>query len=154
MREALAIHDLASVYRILQRYGVSQRRIAAAVEQSQSEISEILKGRQVGAYDVFVRIVEGFGIPRGWMGLAYDDETMAMVPDWLTSATGPPRARLLAASLLRKQPPSSCPQCLGLGRGAAVVDWRVDDQVLAGPTHVDQMPPAFARIPNDSAPVA
>jgi hypothetical protein len=37
----------------------------------QSEVSEILSGRQVIAYDVLVRVAEGFGIPRGLMGLAY-----------------------------------------------------------------------------------
>jgi hypothetical protein len=54
MREALARRDMAAVYRLLQRYGMSQRRIAAWTEQSQSEISEILGGRQVTAasYDV------------------------------------------------------------------------------------------------------
>ncbi|WP_199853105.1 transcriptional regulator [Plantactinospora sp. BC1] len=38
--------------------------------QSQSEISEIIKGRQVMAYDVLLRIAEGLSIPRGYMGLA------------------------------------------------------------------------------------
>jgi tetratricopeptide (TPR) repeat protein len=38
-----------------------------------SEVSEILKGRQVMSYDVLVRIAEGLGIPRGLMGLAYDE---------------------------------------------------------------------------------
>lgn len=72
MREALASRDVGAAYRILQRYGVSQRRIAAQTGQSQSEISEILGGRQVKSYDVLVRIAEGLGIPRGWMGLAMD----------------------------------------------------------------------------------
>jgi transcriptional regulator with XRE-family HTH domain len=40
---------------------------------SQSEVSEILKGRQVMSHDVLVRIAEGLGIPRGLMGLAYDE---------------------------------------------------------------------------------
>ncbi|MEU4835431.1 helix-turn-helix transcriptional regulator [Streptosporangium sp. NPDC023615] len=73
MREALAVRDMATVYRSLQRIGVSQRRIAALTAQSQSEISEILKGRQVMAYEVLARIADGLGIPRGYMGLAYDD---------------------------------------------------------------------------------
>lgn len=44
-----AIHDrdIAAIYRILQRHGWTQRRIAATTGQSQSEVSEILKGRQV-----------------------------------------------------------------------------------------------------------
>jgi tetratricopeptide (TPR) repeat protein len=40
---------------------------------TQSEVSEIFKGRKVMSYDVLVRIAEGFGIPRGMMGLAYDE---------------------------------------------------------------------------------
>ncbi|MET8142519.1 helix-turn-helix transcriptional regulator [Sphaerisporangium sp. NPDC005288] len=75
MRQALAGRDIATVYLLLQRVGISQRRIAALTGQSQSEISEILNGRQVMAYDVLVRIADGLGVPRGYMGLAYDDGT-------------------------------------------------------------------------------
>ncbi|GAA1260514.1 helix-turn-helix transcriptional regulator [Sphaerisporangium rubeum] len=73
MRRALAERDMAAVYLMLQRNGVSQRRLAALTGQSQSEISEILNGRQVMAYDVLVRIADGLGVPRGYMGLAYDE---------------------------------------------------------------------------------
>lgn len=74
MRSALAKRDMATVYRLLQRFGVSQRAIAARTGQSQSEISEIISGpRQVVSYDVLERIAIGLSIPRGWMGLAYDD---------------------------------------------------------------------------------
>ena len=74
MRIALAARDIGAVYRLLQRFGVSQRRIAAAAEQSQGEVSEIIAGRRWGvAYDLLVRIAEGLGVPRGWMGHAYDD---------------------------------------------------------------------------------
>ncbi|HEU4425688.1 MAG TPA: helix-turn-helix domain-containing protein [Pilimelia sp.] len=73
VRAALAVRDIAAVFRLLQHVGVSQRRIAALTSQSQSEISEILSGRQVMAYDVLARIADGLGIPRGSMGLAYDD---------------------------------------------------------------------------------
>jgi transcriptional regulator with XRE-family HTH domain len=72
MRTALAVRDVATVYRILQKHGVSQRRIATLAEQSQSEISEILAGRRVSSYDVLARIADGLGVPRGWMGLAFD----------------------------------------------------------------------------------
>ena len=51
MRQALAGRDIATVYLLLQRVGVSQRRIAALTGQSQSEVSEILNGRQGLAYD-------------------------------------------------------------------------------------------------------
>lgn len=70
IRTAMAERDIAAMYRILQRYGVSQRQIAAATEQSQSEISEILNGRRVIGYEVLVRIAEGLGVPRAYMGLA------------------------------------------------------------------------------------
>lgn len=72
MRQALYVRDMATVYRLLQRIGISQRHIATLTTQSQSEISEILKGRQVMAYDVLGRIADGLGIPRGYMGLAHD----------------------------------------------------------------------------------
>ena len=87
MRQALAARDMAAVYGLLQRIGISQRHIAALTAQSQSEISEILKGRQVMAYEVLGRIADGLGIPRGYMGLAYDD-----------SCPGPPRRRCPATT--------------------------------------------------------
>lgn len=83
MKRALADRDISSVYRLLRRVGLSQRYIAALTGQSQSEVSEILKGRQVMAYDVLVRIAGGLGIPRGYLGLAYDPATA-------TSMVGPP----------------------------------------------------------------
>ena len=59
------------MYRLLQRFGVSQRRIAALTDQSQSEVSEIIGGRRhVVSYDLLVRIADGLGVPRGWMGLS------------------------------------------------------------------------------------
>lgn len=72
MRAALASRDVTAVYRLLTRAGVAQRTIALAAGQSQSEVSEILKGRQVMGYDLLIRICEGLNIPRGYMGLAYD----------------------------------------------------------------------------------
>ncbi|HVK20352.1 MAG TPA: helix-turn-helix transcriptional regulator [Actinokineospora sp.] len=79
MRAALAAREVSSVYRLLRRTGVSQRQIAAMTGQSQSEVSEILKGRQVMAYDVLARIADGLGVPRGYMGLAYDEVTAIRV---------------------------------------------------------------------------
>lgn len=79
-RELLAARDVRAIYEFLQRMGVSQRRIAALTGQSQSEISEILSGqRQVMAYDLLVRIADGLSIPRGYMGLAYDETTAEML---------------------------------------------------------------------------
>src|SRR5215217_4260031 len=79
MRAALAAREISSVYRLLRREGTSQRQIAAMTGQSQSEVSEILKGRQVMAYDVLTRISAGLGVPRGYMGLAYDEATAMTV---------------------------------------------------------------------------
>ena len=79
LRRVLAARDISSVYRLLRRVGISQRQIAALTGQSQSEVSEILKGRQVMAYDVLTRIADGLGVPRGYMGLAYDDATQTSV---------------------------------------------------------------------------
>lgn len=70
---ALAERDVTVIYRLLKEAGVSQRQIARLTGQSPSEVSEILKGRQVMGYDVLVRIAEGLGVPRAWMGLAYDE---------------------------------------------------------------------------------
>jgi len=73
MRQALARRDIAAAYRLLQRYGVSQRRIAALTEQTQGGVSEIIAGRRlVVSYDLLIRIADGLGIPRGWLGLAHD----------------------------------------------------------------------------------
>jgi transcriptional regulator with XRE-family HTH domain len=79
MRTALAARDVATVFRLLQRFGVSQRRIAALTGQSQSEVSEILGGRHVVSYDVLTRIADGLGVPRGQLGLAYDRATTRLV---------------------------------------------------------------------------
>jgi transcriptional regulator with XRE-family HTH domain len=79
MRQALSNRDISAVYWLLRRKGTSQRLIAATTGQSQSEVSEILKGRQVMAYDVLARIADGLGVPRGYMGLAYDGETIERV---------------------------------------------------------------------------
>jgi transcriptional regulator with XRE-family HTH domain len=88
MRDALASRNISEIYRQLRRVGVSQRQIAASTGQSQSEVSEILKGRQVMAYDVLARIADGLGIPRGYMGLAYDGATAMRV----ASSTSDPQA--------------------------------------------------------------
>jgi transcriptional regulator with XRE-family HTH domain len=92
MRAALAARDIATVFRLLQRVGVSQRRIAALTGQSQSEISEILGGRHVVSYDVLARIADGLGVPRGQLGLAYDDGTAHFIgaPEGGAPADPPP----------------------------------------------------------------
>ncbi|GAA1994580.1 XRE family transcriptional regulator [Amycolatopsis minnesotensis] len=72
MRAALAVRDMGAVFALLKRHGISQRRIAGLTDQAQPEVSEILRGRQVMAYDLLSRIADGLGIPRGLMGLAYE----------------------------------------------------------------------------------
>ncbi|MGH3807185.1 MAG: helix-turn-helix domain-containing protein, partial [Pseudonocardiaceae bacterium] len=69
MRAALTARDISQVYRLLNAAGVSQRTIAALVGQSQSEVSEIIHGRQVQAYAVLHRICTGLGVPVEAMGL-------------------------------------------------------------------------------------
>lgn len=81
LRAALAVRDIATAYRLLIEAGVPQRAIATAVGQSQSEVSEIVAGRQVRAVPVLERIAEGLGVPRGWLGLAYDDGTRSAYAD-------------------------------------------------------------------------
>ncbi|MBV9011137.1 MAG: hypothetical protein JO281_23035 [Pseudonocardiales bacterium] len=75
MRAALTARDIGTVYRLLGRQGVSQRRIAQVTGQSQSEVCEILKGRQVCNIWVLERIADGLGIPRSRIGLSYGEQT-------------------------------------------------------------------------------
>lgn len=77
IRSALRVRDVGALYRQLKRHGVSQRHIAVLTGQSQPEVSGIMNGRQVMAYDVLSRIADGLGVPRGLMGLAYDNPGMA-----------------------------------------------------------------------------
>jgi transcriptional regulator with XRE-family HTH domain len=69
-RAALTARDIGAVYRLLQRAGVPQREIAERVGQSQSEVSEILRGRRVRDVAVLERIVDGLGVPRAFMRLS------------------------------------------------------------------------------------
>ena len=71
MRVALAARDITRVYRLLNEAGVPQRTIAALVGQSQSEVSAIINGRRVRAYDVLARICTGLGLPREAMELSF-----------------------------------------------------------------------------------
>ncbi|MFN2496251.1 MAG: hypothetical protein ABR608_10145, partial [Pseudonocardiaceae bacterium] len=64
VRRILAAHDIGALYRILKDAGV-------LTGQSQPEVSEILAGRRVLAYNLLVRIAAGLGVPRELMGLGY-----------------------------------------------------------------------------------
>jgi transcriptional regulator with XRE-family HTH domain len=70
MWDALARRDIGEVYRLLCAHGLTQHVIAARTRQSQSEVSAIMAGRQVMAYELLERIAKGLGIPRGRLGLA------------------------------------------------------------------------------------
>jgi transcriptional regulator with XRE-family HTH domain len=79
MRVALARHDVGTVFRLMQRYGFSQRAIAAQTGITQAEVSEIITGRRrVLAYSVLERLADGLQLPRGWVGLAFDDESQLL----------------------------------------------------------------------------
>jgi len=71
MQAAVTVRDFTKVYRLLQKIGFSQQKIAALTGQSQPEVSAIIHGRKVMAYDVLLRTVEGLGIPRGLAGLSF-----------------------------------------------------------------------------------
>lgn len=71
IRRALAKRDITAVYTILMMNGISQRLISSLTGQSQSEVSEIRKGRQLQKVTTLERIADGLGVPRGYMGLAF-----------------------------------------------------------------------------------
>jgi transcriptional regulator with XRE-family HTH domain len=77
------------VYHLLRKMGYSQRQISRLTKQTQSEVSEIIKGRRVLSYDLLIRIADGLGVPRGWMGLAHDATTVAELERTDSTHTGP-----------------------------------------------------------------
>ena len=88
VREVLAERDIGALYRVLRDEGITQRTIAELTGQSQSEVSEILKGRRVRDVTVLERICDGLGIPHELMGLSYGKDG-AYGGDEVT-VTGPP----------------------------------------------------------------
>ncbi|MGH3833388.1 MAG: helix-turn-helix domain-containing protein [Pseudonocardiaceae bacterium] len=58
------------MFRLLKRLGVSQREIGRRTGQSQSEVSDIMRGRQVLNVTVLERVCDGLEVPRGYMRLA------------------------------------------------------------------------------------
>ena len=84
VRRVLAEHDIAALYLALKDAGFTQRQIAELTGQSQSEVSEILDGRQVASYDLLVRIAKGLSIPRELMGLSF-----GAYPEGVTVANPP-----------------------------------------------------------------
>ena len=70
MLEALTTRDITTIYRLLQKTGISQQHIAVATGQSQPEVSAIIHGRKVMAYPVLHRILTGLNAPLCLAGLA------------------------------------------------------------------------------------
>jgi len=79
MRRSLAARDIAAVFSGLRRAGVSQRTMAGLTGLAASEVYEVTRGRRVMSYDVLARLADGLGIPRGYLGLAYDEGTTALL---------------------------------------------------------------------------
>lgn len=133
MKRALVDRDISTVYRLLRRVGISQRQIAALTGQSQSEVSEILKGRQVMAYDVLARISDGLGIPRGYMGLAYDAATA-------TSVVGPPDDALAEEDeSVKRRKLLSCGAAVLFGttaHGEEMGEWLLSAAQTPTPSHI------------------
>lgn len=72
LRPVFTAQDIGLLYRVLKdEAGLSQRQIARLTGQSQSQVSEILAGRQVVSYEALARIAEGLGVPRERMGLSW-----------------------------------------------------------------------------------
>jgi transcriptional regulator with XRE-family HTH domain len=108
MREAFARRDIGTVYTKLGHRGVSQRRIAALTGQSQSEISEIIAGRQVTSIALLERIADGLGVPRAWLGLgngiSAQTPTAAVPPTRRTNPAKRTRDALTPAPLAEDSP--------------------------------------------------
>jgi transcriptional regulator with XRE-family HTH domain len=85
-RIALDARDVGAVYRLLQRDGVTQREIARRTGQSQSEVSEILRGRQVRDVAVLERIADGLAVPRAFMRLSDGTEDAYASKNVVTSS--------------------------------------------------------------------
>lgn len=85
---ACATHDFATLFVLIKRYGgVSQNRIAAALDMSPSRVGEIIHGRRrITTMDVITRISDRFAIPGRMLGLARRPWEDAIVEDLVTSA--------------------------------------------------------------------
>lgn len=94
-RAAMGARDVAEVFAVLARMGVSQRRLAALTGQSQSEISEIRAGRKVRSVDLIERIADGLSTPRGWWGLAHTED--AVIPQVFEPEAGEPLAQIASS---------------------------------------------------------
>lgn len=116
MRAGLAERDISRVFRLLVEGGMSQRQIADLVSMSQSEVSEILSGRQVQSYAVLERVASGLDIPRGMMGLAYDGPTTEPVGEEVDDEVERRKLLALAGAILTGVPVFGQPEPLAIRR--------------------------------------
>ena len=88
MADALARRDIGTVFKIYRQWtGATQTQIAAVCGLPQSHVSDIMNGRrQVTSLEIFERIADGIGIPRGRIGLA---ERPGAVPEPRTEPGSP-----------------------------------------------------------------
>jgi hypothetical protein len=100
IQTALAERDLTTVYRHLFALGLSQGAIGLRSHQKQPDVSEVIHGRRVVAYDVLVRIADGLGIPRGYLGLAHCGPTKAAFADAAAERPAEPPAEHVIARVV------------------------------------------------------
>ena len=70
MRAALAVRNWPEIYRQLQKYGFSQAAIGAMTGQPQPQVSAIVHGRKMMAYDTMRRAAIGLRIPLHMLGMS------------------------------------------------------------------------------------
>src|SRR5215470_6198333 len=70
-RAALEDQDFTQLFRLLQKLGLSQQRIAALCGMSQPEVSAIIHGRKIMAYAVMRRVLHGLKVNPTYAGLAF-----------------------------------------------------------------------------------
>jgi tetratricopeptide (TPR) repeat protein len=76
MRDILARRDIGTVLRFVNRRGLSRSYIVAVTGMTETAVRECWQGRRrVEKYEVLERIADGLRIPRGFMGLAYADDS-------------------------------------------------------------------------------
>ena len=101
VQAAVTALDIGRLYRLVNRLGVSQRQIAGLTDQTQSEVCEILGGRQVVNVHVLRRIADGLGIPRARMLLGYG-ETGPQAPPTEEEVAEEVKRRLVLAALMNE----------------------------------------------------
>jgi transcriptional regulator with XRE-family HTH domain len=68
---ACAARDFAALFSLAKRYGISQVRIAAALEMTTSRVGEIIRGeRKITSIEVIERVSDRLQIPGQMLGLA------------------------------------------------------------------------------------